>query len=256
MVAITLPANIADIYNTFTTQGLSVPDAELCMDTCAKIQFAKTQIQSWNNPDAVLNDLSELTGAGVDNEFFNFIADQLDFAATEVSNAETHLRGIFGAAPGTPGSLGAANLVKNMSIATVEKARQETLNLVGSNPCDAISNLFNTISGGLNTSLNAISAAVDEILQKIGEGIAALVASIAAVIQPALDAINAAIDEIVSAIAKEIDDFAKAFADIFDFSMSLTLPSLFKDPCLRAVLDVVAPPELKAALKIADDLTS
>lgn len=256
MAIITTPSNIKDIHNILVTQGFTPPDVGLTSITKSKIDLASEYFSSLNNPDAVLHDAQELVDNSITPEFFNETALKLQTASNSLTSLETHMNGIKGADPGQPGSLGTANLVKNMGISSMEKTRQETLGIAPTNPCDAILGFFGSIMGGLNSVLNTISTAIGSVLDLINDGIAAVIAGIDSIIGPALAAIESAVTAIVETIAKELADFAKAVLDVIDFSHSLSLPNFFKDPCLRAVLEIAGPPELNTALEIADSVTS
>jgi hypothetical protein len=256
MALLTNLPNVSEIHSILHTQGFASPDSALSATTKSKVDLAREYFESWNNPASVLHDATELLDAGVTSEIFSDISNQLRSASSGLSSLETHINGILGADPGTPGSLGTANLVKNMGIASMEKTRQETLGLAPFNVCDSISGLFGSLIGGLNTAISAVATAIEGILGLIGDGIAAVIAAIDSVIGPALDAIAGAISEIVSTIANEIAEFAKAVAEVLKFSQTLSLPGFFKDPCFQAVIGAVAPTEMVTALELANELTS
>lgn len=243
------PPNIKELHNTLVSQGFQPPDMQLTKDTKSKLDLVTRQFEIWNDPDSISHEEQELINAGVDPEFFSTTAQSLAEYSEGLADFELHLQGSPTALPGQPGSLGAANLIKNMSVATTEKTRQETLGIAPTNPCDAISDLFNSITGGLSTALNTIASAIGTIVELIGDGIAAVIAAISSVIGPALELIASAVGEITNAITQELSKLAQMVADVFQFAQSLVLPNLFSDFCMNQVISAVSPPDLQEILE-------
>jgi len=256
MVAITSPSNIPDIHNVLHSQGFQPIGMKTLADSMSSLTLAKDYFASWNNPDDVLHDPQELIDVGVDPEFFSDTAQQLDDAQGGLLSLQTHMVGIQGADSGKAGSMGSANLVKNMSFSSMEKTRQETLGIAPTNPCDAISGLFGSVTGALEPIVTTVFDAVALIIEKIGEGITAVVAAIASVIGPAVAAIANAVNEITETIARELSELSKIVAETLKFAQTLALPNLFQDPCLKQVINIVAPQELKSALSFTEGFNS
>jgi len=248
MVVLTYPPNIKELHNTLVTQGFTPPDKLLVTETKSQVDLAASQFARWNDPDSISHEEQELIDAGVDPEFFNATAQSLSAYSQNLSDLDYHMTGNPLAQPGQPGSLGSANLIKTMSIATAEKTRQETLGIAPSDPCAAVSDLFGAITGGLNSALTGLATAIGTILELIGQGISAVISAIDSVIGPALAAIASAVGEITNTIAKELAKLAQVVADTIQFAQSLVLPNLFLDPCMNSVIETVSPPDLKEIL--------
>lgn len=220
--------------NAFTPKGL-----ENLGPARSGVDAATARLQEWNSVDYIPTENEVL--AGYTPGMFDDHIQKLYNTKGSFSSIDTNVLGVGvpkNVVPGQPGSLNINRIPQNLSIAKAHKTSKEILD--NDDSCVSLSDIVGNVLGGLGDYLSDITDAIGDVMTEIGQGLEYVLNSAMSVIEPLIDSISDAATAITDAITEELQKFGQMLDELFDFSNTMSFPSLGLDPCTATVLKEVA----------------
>lgn len=255
-LATPIPPGFDNLHSLNTTLDTSknIPGVEGGIPLMYNIPATFAQAQTMHNDlSNAANDLAAnetaLLGNGASQADIDNMNASIADAQAGLADYQAQTIGTRGAAPGTPGSIGFANI---SSMAGMGNGVEGMNAATGTNPlCGFLDGLFDFLGGltqGIIDAIEAISSAIADAISAIGQIIGNVIGAIA-------EAIAVAVQALAEVIAAVIGAIAEGIAALFDFIGSISLPSFLSNPCAKAGMDKVTSDVGSAALETATDGT-